>query len=288
MHGLGVLDTAVPRHAASILDALCSDRPPAAIMRMSPRELAAFFWGYARLFRAVSDDDDGDTGGGGGDDDRNECASSNDQSRSQPRTPSRVLVEAVDARADFLIRNVMRQRGRPPEAGMDFDQQNMANLLWAYAILDQRPSASLLGSVEGLVRTRNFARSMTDQSLSSLLWALGKLGATINPVALETLLRRALSLSDNLSGQSVANIVWALARFGCTMQQVNPFLMFKLANRAVELRAKLNTQEVSNLQWGFARIGARFTPVQLEQVGGGWLVSCHVDDVFHAIDVARV
>jgi len=182
-------------------------------------------------------------------------------------------VGAVESRADFLIRSAMRRQGGGGGAGgvqdsdANFDQQNLANLLWAFAILDHRPVGSLLGAVEGLVRTRNFARSMTDQSLSSLLWALGKLGATINPVALETLLRRALNLSDSLSGQSVANIVWALARFGCTMQELDPALIFKLAKRAVELRDKLNTQEVSNLQWGFARIGARFTQEQLEQVG---------------------
>lgn len=239
VHSLGVLVELNPRVVAQLLLRLDAGDTPPAVAEMGPQELATTMWGYARLRRGVA------TG-----------------SRGQP---SAELVQAVTRRAEVLM-STSDSPDQSSNTKAEFDQQNLANLLWAYGALRSRPSEDLLRAAETVIRRPGFAQTLTEQSLSSMLWALGSLGAPLNPLALETLIQRGLELSGSLSGQSVANIVWALAKLGCSLQSLDPALLYALAARAVQVRRELKTQEVANIQWGFARLGARLSNRQLEQL----------------------
>ncbi len=81
----------------------------------------------------------------------------------------------------------------------DFTGRELANLMWALAILDHRP-ALILDSVLGHA-VDNFA-SYSANSLHLIIWSVGKLSYSPNPEWMDKFLRATQVGLQLLSGQA--------------------------------------------------------------------------------------
>lgn len=184
-----------------------------AVSFMSAQELANFCWGYAKLRREFVN--------------RKTCTDSiNDNSALE-------LLNCVSLRAERIIH--------------EMDQQNLANIMWALAVLDHMPSRGVWALLEH--RLVDIIATLTPQSLSNVLWAYGTLGVRPGTAVLPVILNTASTMAGrngSMTSQSVSNVAWALGTLGYTVSGNESLrkLFRELTERVVSIHTTFNAQEV--------------------------------------------
>jgi hypothetical protein len=128
-----------------------------------------------------------------------------------------------------------------------FLPQNLANLVWVYATLDER-NASLLEVVgDHIVQLDDF-NTFKPQELSNILWAYATLNQPISAISKK--IGDHVVQSDDLAAfkpQALANIVWAYAKLNVRRAA----LFKKVGDRIVQSDdlAKFKPQAFANILW---------------------------------------
>ena len=155
-------------------------------------------------------------------------------------TPSEpLLVEALERQAVAVA-------GRG-----DFNAQNVAITMWAYATMGREPGKELVKALEE--RAEELAGSFQAQNMSNTLWAYATMGRVPGEGLMRALERR-MGEPGGISEheQDVTNTLWAYATMG---REPGEGLMRALEGRAEALAGSFNAQDVANTMWAYATIG---------------------------------
>ena len=104
----------------------------------------------------------------------------------------------------------------------DFTDRELANLMWALAILDHRP-IMVLDTI--LSHAADNFSSFGANSLHLLVWSIGKLSYPPSAEWLHSFLKASQNNFFQFTPSEMANIIWALAKLGrCSSGLVPPGL----------------------------------------------------------------
>jgi hypothetical protein len=142
--------------------------------------------------------------------------------------------------------------GRAEAISGEFNSQNVANTLWAYATMGRQPGERLMGMLEG--RAEAISGEFKPQAVANTLWAYATMARKPGERLMGLLEQRAESMSWELNSQEVANTLWAYATMGW---KPGERLMGVLEGRAEAISGDFNSQGVANTLWAYATIGRR-------------------------------
>jgi len=161
------------------------------------------------------------------------------------------------------LHTLAKTRRRPPYADMlraleaqalvvrgDFNAQNIANTLWAFATLGFRPSKALLvGLTEQTVAVQGDFKA---QEISNTLWAFATLGLQPSEELMAGTMKQAVAVQGDFNPQNIANTLWAFATLGL---QPSEELMAGMMKQAVAVQGEFKPQNIANTLWAFATLG---------------------------------
>ena len=188
--------------------------------------------------------------------------------------PDRGLLEALQRRAmatvvDFNPQEVsnvlwaMAKMGERVDRGLlealqrratvsagEYKPQNVANVLWALATMGERADRGLLEAMQG--RAMATAWEGTPQHIANMLWALATMGEKADREFLEVMQRRATAMAGDFKPKEVSNVLWALATMG---EKADPGLLEAMQGRATATAGQLVPQDIANVLWAVATMG---------------------------------
>jgi hypothetical protein len=150
-----------------------------------------------------------------------------------------------------------------PETLSAANSQEVANVLWALATLEQQmPPQQLHQLVDAFVSQ---AAKAVPQEISNTVWALGKLGHQLPPQQLTVLLTAftAEGMLGRAKAQDIANLLLGTAYMGQQLPtaQLQP-LLAELSAKA----AHAGPQAIANTLWAVSEMGEAVHAGQLEQL----------------------
>ncbi|CAE7402074.1 aidB [Symbiodinium necroappetens] len=198
--------------------------------------------------------------------------------------PEKNIMWTQEMRHEHLMDAVSRELA---EGAGNWSQQNLANILWAFAKVAVQPRAGAVRAVvdDALLTiqswsalnisnlTWSFAKlavrhqelfsavesecqqkllHFSSQNLVNVAWAFAKV-VLARQNFFEQIARRAVELAPDFNPQNCSNAVWAFAAVGLA----SPNLLAATARRAEELAPELQAQDLANLAWAFAKLGRR-------------------------------
>ncbi|KAL0032386.1 hypothetical protein WJX79_008625 [Trebouxia sp. C0005] len=139
----------------------------------------------------------------------------------------------------------------------DFNAQNHANTVWAFATLGHNPGDHVLRvmarDAEGKVMAAEALRKLetfTPQALSNTVWGFSKL-EVVHERLLDAVAAIALRKLQAFNGQNIANTVWAYANLG-----YDPGALMDAVAQCSEYRMQeFSPQNISNILWAYAKLG---------------------------------
>ena len=131
-----------------------------------------------------------------------------------------------------------------------FNPQDIANTLWAFATLERQPEDALLAGL--VARSLEVQGDFNPQNIANTLWTFARLGQQPEDALLAGLTARALEVHGNFNSQNIVNTLWAFATLG---RQPEDALMDRLTARALEVQGGFNPQDIANMLWAFATLG---------------------------------
>ena len=133
---------------------------------------------------------------------------------------------------------------RALETAGEFNSQNVANTLWAYASLGRDPGKGLLHALER--RALETAGEFNSQEVANTLWAYARMGREPGEGILYAMESQALEKAGEFNSQNVANTLWAYVSLG---REPGEGLLHALERRALETAGEFNSQDVANTLW---------------------------------------
>jgi hypothetical protein len=133
---------------------------------------------------------------------------------------------------------------------MEFNEQDVSNMVWAFATVDKRHDA-LFKAMGDQVVAQDHLRDFRPQALANIVWAYATAQVS-HPQLFEKMANHIAGLDHlrEFKPQNLSNTVWAYATAGVN----HPQLFAKLANHIAGLDnlREFKSQELSNTVWAFA------------------------------------
>jgi hypothetical protein len=100
----------------------------------------------------------------------------------------------------------------------DFEPQNIANLMWAFATAGVSPGETLVRtmSAEAVSKSKDFK----PQEIANLMWALSTSGVSSDAALVRAMSAEAVSKSKDFNPQEIGNLIWAFAASGVSPDAV--------------------------------------------------------------------
>ena len=167
------------------------------------------------------------------------------------RQCSNILHTLAKTRRQRPCENILGAlEARALEVQGDFNPQNIANTLWAFATLGKQPDDRL---VVGLTaRAVEMQGDFNPQEIANTLWAFSTLGRQPNDELVAQLMARAVEVQGDFNPQDIANTLWALATLG---RQPSDELVTGLTARVAEVQGDFNPQNIANTICALATLG---------------------------------
>eukprot|EP00435_Cladocopium_sp_Y103_P075213 s15_g55.t1 len=130
----------------------------------------------------------------------------------------------------------------------NWSQQNLANILWAFAkvMVQPRPSRAIQAVAEDVLMTLNAWSAL---NMANLTWAFAKLSLR-HPKLFAAIERECQQKLWNFSSQNLVNVAWSFAK----VLVVRRSFFEELASCATQLAPDFNPQNCSNAVWAFAAV----------------------------------
>jgi hypothetical protein len=134
----------------------------------------------------------------------------------------------------------------------DFNAQDIANTLWAYATMGTKPGERLMGELER--RAEAISGDFKSQNVANTLWAYATMGTKPGERMIGELERRAEAIAGEFNSQHVANTLWAYATMGT---KPGERMIGELERRAEAIAGEFNAQDIANTLWAYATMGTK-------------------------------
>jgi hypothetical protein len=141
----------------------------------------------------------------------------------------------------------------------DFNAQETANTMWAFAKLERTDAALMQGLPR---RAREILGEFNAQSLMNAVWAFAKLELRDEALLMGAATRRARDMLRDSNAQELANAVWAFAK----LERTDAALMQGLPRRAREILREFNAEDMAQAMWGLAKVSQ--SRIALELLAG--------------------
>jgi hypothetical protein len=143
---------------------------------------------------------------------------------------------------------MMVQLERRAEAiSRQFNSQDIANTLWAYATMRTKPGERMMGQLER--RAEAISGEFNSQGIANTLWAFATMGTKPGERMMGQLERRVEAISGEFNSQNVANTLWAFATMGT---KPGERMMGQLERRMEAIAGEFNSQHVASTLWSYA------------------------------------
>jgi hypothetical protein len=133
-----------------------------------------------------------------------------------------------------------------------FKPQELANLMWALAVVRFQPSTLLIQKL--LDRALATIEGFAPQHIANLAWALATLKIRPNSDVFEALSTRSVAISSYLKPQEIANLLWSMATIGFHPSEV---LVDAISLQSVSSIQEFKSQEIVNVLWAMATLNIR-------------------------------
>jgi hypothetical protein len=125
----------------------------------------------------------------------------------------------------------------------EFNSQNVANTLWAYAKMGTKPGERMVGQLER--RAEAISGEFNSQEVANTLWAYATMGTKPGERMMGQLERRAEAISGEFNSEDVASTMWAYVRLAKDPTQISQELM----PRAEILAGEFDAAEIAITFW---------------------------------------
>jgi hypothetical protein len=149
---------------------------------------------------------------------------------------------------------MMGQLERRAEAiSGEFNSQNVANTLWAFATMGIKPGELMMGKLER--RAEAISGEFKSQAVANTLWAYATMGTKPGERMMGQLERRVEAISGEFKSQEVANTLWSMCLFGVHLSVVQSNVVHALVSvasrHASQFFAGMNGQHLCQLHQFF-------------------------------------
>jgi hypothetical protein len=140
---------------------------------------------------------------------------------------------------------MMGQLERRAEAiSGEFNSQNVANTLWAFARMGRKPGERMMGQLEQ--RAEAISGEFNSQEIASTLWAFATMGRKPRERTMELLEGRVEAISGEFNSQEIANTLWAYATMGLKMREQ---IQGTLQQRAEDIAGDFSSRDICTVFW---------------------------------------